>query len=90
MSEKLSAIENVDDLKELLADEKYYDGASDLGNGYRFMMSESGFKNYWNHPDDILENGNLRIRFNDDVLDAELEISYRTKDGKTETYIKQW
>lgn len=90
MLEKLSAIEGVDDLKTLLAYEEYYDGADDLGNGYRFMMSELGFKDYWNNLDDTLENGNLRICFNDGVLEAALEITYLTKDGKTETYAKIW
>jgi len=90
MLEKIATMENVDDLKALLADEKYYDGADDLGNGYRFMMSEFGFQSYWGNPEDRLEDGNLRIRFNDDVMEAELDISYQTKDGSVETYVKQW
>ncbi|MBQ8040619.1 MAG: hypothetical protein IJ274_12290, partial [Lachnospiraceae bacterium] len=90
MLEKIATMENVDELKALLADEKYFDGAVDLGNGYRFIMSEFGFQNYWDNAEDTLEYGNLRIRFNDGVMEAELEVSYQTQDGSIETYTKQW
>lgn len=88
--QKISRMENVDDLKMLLSEEAYYNGAEDLGNGYRFILSEYGFCNIRTNPEDELEYGQLWIRFSDDEMEAVLEVSYQTKDGSEETYRKQW
>lgn len=89
----ISEREELQDLKELLKETEYFDGAYFIQDGYRFYFTEQGFIDFWGRPPVTDEKGYIDVNIVDGEFRGAVSMYYRLNGAgevEEENYGKEW